>query len=79
MSDLNVLLVTCRCVLSHHTPAEVDFTEQPPVAKGVKKAKISCKNMKNQDFFHKKVQKVETNPNHWLLAVSFAQQLVFRT
>ena len=48
MSALNVLLVTCRSFLSHHTSAEVDFSALQKVSKT---AKISCTNMKNPDFF----------------------------
>ncbi len=33
MSALNMLLVTCGCILSHHTSAEVHITAQPAVAK----------------------------------------------
>ncbi len=65
-----MLLVTCRCILSHHTSPEVDITAQPAVAKfGKRQLKFNekpSKTFENDKKLQMKIQKLETNTNHFV-------------
>ncbi len=64
-----MLLVASRFILSQSTSTEIDVTAQPAVAKfGKRQLKFNekpSKTLENEEFLHMKIQKLETNTNHF--------------